>query len=420
MAFRRPALRGTRHSIVAWCQVCDSWRQLSTLGCGHGLVFTMCKTASVDNGTVVVGGEALLADPRARHQGQFRLGNAEFVAAIAPVPAPVLVSGAEEHAGKVLIEVRAFSCNYRDRGILLGVRAAATEKSVTPTGSELCAEVLAVGRGVSGLSVGDRVLAANDWPSAVEEIAPGVPTDQASRRYRLLDHRSLVRIPDAMTDHEAAAFSLGAQTAYGMVRRLALPAGAAVLVTAASSSTSLFAIGALRAQVSDAQIVALTASGAGAREARVHGADVVVQLRGSADETLSELVRENGGFAAIVDPFHDLYFRRLAGYLGHQGTYMSCGFANQYAGSVQPGDTDDSAGLAGALRRLISRCGSFVGHCLGTRADLDEALADYLAGRLRVPLDSVHTGPPAPFLQRSWSDVNRVGKVVYAYGEDPG
>ena len=51
-----------------------------------------------------------------------------------------------------------------------------------------------------------------------------------------------------MPDDIAAGFSIGGQTTYGMIRRLDLHEGDAVLVTAAKSNTSLIAIAALKNQ----------------------------------------------------------------------------------------------------------------------------------------------------------------------------
>lgn len=49
-------------------------------------------------------------------------------------------------------------------------------------------------------------------------------------------------------------------------------------------------------------------------------------------------------------------------------------------------------------------------------ADLEQALGDYAAGALLVVTDSVFTGDDvAPFLNRTFNDGERFGKVVYAY-----
>jgi len=370
--------------------------------------------------SVVVGGEALLSHPRATGQGRFRLAGRELVSALAEARHPSFDTEDDHNRDRVLVEVSAFSCNYRDRGILLQADLDAPNR-VTPVGSEFCARVLQVGRDVSTLRSGDRVFANNQWPRAVADgVRAGIPTDHASRRHHCLHSRQLVRVPKTMSDEEAAAFALGAQTAYGMVRRLHLSFRDPVLVTAAASSTSQFTISALHNHPTRPHILALTTSAGAADSARRRGADEAVvipratlETLGAAPEQLSTLVADAGGFAAIIDPFQDVYFPVLAGLLRDEGRYISCGLAAQYQGAdlrVVP----DGA-LARALAQLSLQNATFIGHCLGTGEDLERALRDYLDGRLPVPLDSVHTGPPAPFLQRSFIDRHRVGKVVYRY-----
>jgi NADPH:quinone reductase-like Zn-dependent oxidoreductase len=367
--------------------------------------------------SVVVGDEALLPHPQAHGAGRFRLDRRTLVAALVPTAAPTFDPASPRDAEHVLVEVDAFSCNFRDRAILVRTREAEPPESVTPTGSEFCAHVLAVGCAVTDLSVGARVFAAMGWPEPVAPgMRPGVPTSHASRRHHRLHHRQLVHVPDGMGDSPAAAFTLGAQTAYAMVRRLGLIAGEAVLVTAASSSTSQFAISALRNDPAEPHIVALTTSAAAAGAARGRGAAGVLVLGGGhAEARVAELADELGGFAAIVDPYFDLYLPRLARLLRNGGRYVSCGLLAQYEGAPQPEWDDDGRRLSRGLWALCEKNAQFIGNCLGTRADLDRALGDYLAGRLTVPLDTVHTGPPAPFLERSWNDRGRVGKVVYRY-----
>ena len=60
-----------------------------------------------------------------------------------------------------------------------------------------------------------------------------------------------------------------------------------------------------------------------------------------------------------------------------------------------------------------------MGNCLGTSDDLTRALADWQAGKLAVPIDSVHRGDAiAAFVERTYVSPERLGKVVFRY-EDP-
>ena len=116
-------------------------------------------------------------------------------------------------------------------------------------GSEFVGEVAAVGADVTGLALGDRVMGDNHYIGAGDagrDYAEGVPTNAASQEYQVFHPAKLIAVPPEMPDEVAAAFSIGAQTAYSMVRKLALPYGGHVLVTAARSNTSLFVISALK------------------------------------------------------------------------------------------------------------------------------------------------------------------------------
>lgn len=77
---------------------------------------------------------------------------------------------------------------------------------------------------------------------------PGLSTQRASAELQVHQRAKLMKIPAAMPLAEAAAFSVGAQTAYSIIRRLAPARGAHIAVTAASSNTSLFLIKALVAR----------------------------------------------------------------------------------------------------------------------------------------------------------------------------
>ena len=114
-------------------------------------------------------------------------------------------------------------------------------------GSDFVAEVLTVGSKVDGLQPGDRVINNNQYPdSGVAGLLPGVPTNHSSKELQVFHQAKLLKIPDSISDEMAAGFSIGAQTAYSMLRKLDVRPGENILVTAAKSKTSLFVINALK------------------------------------------------------------------------------------------------------------------------------------------------------------------------------
>ena len=161
---------------------------------------------------------------------------------------PTFEKDAPENRSAVLLKVRAFSCNYRDKTILIKLGKVYGEAPVyTSIGSEFAAEVMASGSQVTRFHVGDRVMGDNHYvDERTLDVKPGVPVNSSSRRYRILPEAKLIAIPPQMSDEVAASFSIGAQTSYSIVRKLHLQQGAPVLLTGATSNTSLFVLQALR------------------------------------------------------------------------------------------------------------------------------------------------------------------------------
>src|SRR5947209_9349313 len=70
---------------------------------------------------------------------------------------------AEENSLRVLVKIKAFSCNYRDKGLFFAALGKAGAKGYFPVGSDFVGEVIEVGREVSGLEPGDKVIGDNNY-----------------------------------------------------------------------------------------------------------------------------------------------------------------------------------------------------------------------------------------------------------------
>jgi NADPH:quinone reductase-like Zn-dependent oxidoreductase len=337
---------------------------------------------------------------------------------------PAFDAEAPENCHHVLVHVEAFSCNYRDRALVLWAARSSPPNRFYAIGSEFAGVVVAVGTGVSRVRVGDQVIGDNHYapPAAGRPSAParpGIPTNQASHEYLVLREEKVQTVPRSMPTPIAAAFSVGAQTTYSMVRKLDLASGSPVLVTGATSNTSLFAIRALKA--AGMMVYAATTSTTFDDALRQVGADEVfhVDLRAPSfteHEQIRTAVRTVGGFAGCIDPYFDLYLTRIVGLLAPGGRYVTCGFFDQHLAITRepfPGHAPDY----GAVMQLaMVRNISLIGNCVGTSADLQRAVGDYAAGRLDVAIDRTYTdGDAAPFVARTFTDRTRLGKVVYQY-----
>lgn len=351
---------------------------------------------------------------------EFVLDGVPIRCGFAEVPAPPF--DPDEMPRAVLLRKRGFSFNYRDRALALATALRAPPGRFATLGSDFVAEVLACGAAVTEFAPGDRVIANAAYPDSGEAgVMPGVPVNSASREYQVLPAAKLMRAPPAMSDEVAAGFTIGAQTAAGMVRRVDPPAGAPVLVTAARSNTALFVIAALRRR--GVTIHASTTSELDHDRLRAMGVAAIPRPRHAPERPLSftgdPAVREvmaQGGYAAVFDPFADLHLPAASEVLRSFGTYVTCGLEDQRSALLPSRATPRMRG-APILGAMLLKNLTLMGNCLGSTADLASALAAHAAGEWRVAVDSVHddTGDAAGFLHRCWVAPDRFGKVVFLY-----
>jgi len=310
--------------------------------------------------------------------------------AFGPVPEPPLDPG----PGAVLVAGEAFSCNYRDGGLALSVLHPAARGKLLVLGSEVAGRVAAVGDGVDAFAVGDRVVALPTFGPGTPEPW-GVATNHASRPLQVLPAAKLARIPDAMPSEQAAAFALGATTAAAMLRRAELRDGDRVLVTSATSNTGLFCLALLGAGA----IGLSTSAARAARASQLLGVPVVDSL-------------PEGEFDVVLAPLGDVALAGVLDRVAFGGRIVTCGLRRPSAGG-----RDDS--VVGALPALIQRNVTLVGNCLGTPVDFASAVAAWERGELAIPIDRVVDAAPgsaAAFFARTFTDPERVGKVVARHG----
>jgi NADPH:quinone reductase-like Zn-dependent oxidoreductase len=324
------------------------------------------------------------------------------------------------NAARVLVRIQAFSCNYRDRHLIVKMARHGPDTCFYVIGSEFVGRVVETGPAVMRVGPGDRVVGNGAFPhSGIPGLPPGLPTNHASKELQVFHEAKLMRIPGGMSDEAAAAFSIGAQTVYSMLRRLGLERGEKVLVTAARSNTSLFALQALRHR--DVAVYALSSSRRHETALRALGITELIAWDGAGDPAgarrLADLSSEIGGFDAVIDPFFDLYLMRSVPTLAIGGRYISCGLQQQYwtPDARQP-PSEGRRALAALMLRAMTRNLQILGNCLGSTEDLQRALDDHAAGRFDVIVDSVHRGDAVgEFVHRSCVSGERFGKVVFRY-----
>jgi NADPH2:quinone reductase len=247
--------------------------------------------------------------------------------------------------GSVRIKVRAASVNFPDVLMVRGLYQASLQPPFV-AGSECAGVIEEVGPEVSGLSIGDRVLAVVGSGGFATEVVATPPNQQVHR------------VPDAMPFDEAAAFNITYGTAiHGLLTRGGLKAGEWVLVLGASGGCGSAAVQVAKA--SGASVVAVAGGAEKSDLARSLGADVVLDHQRI--ESLSQAVKDHTGGRGV-----DVVFDTVGGAdarepmrcLAWNGRYLVIGFASGDIPVVK-------------VNQTILKCISLVGVAYGLSAIAD-------------------------------------------------
>lgn len=341
-----------------------------------------------------------------------RIGLQEVTFGVCPAQPPDFDDVSFRHRNHVLLRVKALSANFRDKALIVDA-AFRGEKGSGPSrvhfGSEFAAEVAAVGRDVDSFMVGDLVMPNAAYPTGPEQwLQPGIVTNGASAGWLVLPVGKLMPVPPWMSDVDAAAYSLSAQTAVAMVRQGQVTSGSRVLVLSGRSSTSLAVLSVLQRHGAEVYVASSRSWSSQEKHSIGHAGATPVHLE------MSELAAFSGYFDVVIDPFIDMHVNQAVPTLRPWGRYVTCGYVEQHP-LFQEGrvHTPDFHAVMG---QIITGNVSIVGNCIGTTEDLQEALA---AGPERlVPVDSVFSPDCAgDFLDRTFNDRSKLGKVVLRLDE---
>ena len=174
--------------------------------------------------------------------------------------------------GDVVLRVRAASLNYHDvftRRGMPGIRI----PMPAIMGLDVAGEIVALGAGVAGWRIGDRVL--GDPINRVEGGLTGETVHGGLAEYCRLRAHQLIAIPDSVGFAEAAALPC----AYGTARRMMVAkghvaAGEKVLILGASGGVGVCCV--QLAKLAGATVIAATSSAEKATRLRALGADDII------------------------------------------------------------------------------------------------------------------------------------------------
>jgi NADPH:quinone reductase len=217
----------------------------------------------------------------------------------APTPGP----------GQVLVDVEAVGLAFPDVLQCRGKYQVKTGPGHTP-GGESSGTIAALGDGVDGLEVGERVVFLGGGGLAEQVVHPAA---------------AVFAVPDGVTAEKAAAIPINyCTTLYALHDRGHLRAGEWLLVTGAAGGTGTAAI--QLGKAAGAQVVAVAGGSEKAELARRVGADVVIDHQETPDWV--DAVREvtGGGADVAYDPVGGDTFHQVRRAMGWDGRLLVIGF----------------------------------------------------------------------------------------------
>ncbi|MFO1432269.1 MAG: quinone oxidoreductase [Candidatus Competibacteraceae bacterium] len=190
-------------------------------------------------------------------------------------------------------------------------------------GLEAAGVVEAVGGAVTDLKVGDRVAYASPPPGAYAEV-------------RLMPADRIVVLPEAVTDHTAAAMMLKGLTAHYLLRRTyRVQAGDAILVHAAAGGVGLILC--QWAHHLGATVIGTVGSAAKAEIAQAHGCHHVIDYTRENFVQRVKAITAGQGVAVVYDAVGKAVFMDSLDCLRPLGMMVTFGNASGTVPPVEPG-----------------------------------------------------------------------------------
>jgi NADPH:quinone reductase len=214
--------------------------------------------------------------------------------------------------GQVVVGVKACGVNFPDTLIIQGKYQFKPEMPFSP-GGEVAGEIKSLGEGVSGVKVGDRVIAFTGWGGFAEEV---VTTPD-----------KLLPMPAGMDFAIASSFVMTYGTSHhALKQRAELKAGETLLVLGAAGGVGLAAVEI--GKVMGAKVIAAASTAEKLAVCKAHGADELINyttedLRGR----LKDLIGDKG-VDVVYDPIGGQYSEPALRSTGWKGRFLVVGFAS--------------------------------------------------------------------------------------------
>jgi NADPH2:quinone reductase len=305
------------------------------------------------------------------------------------------VADPEPGPGDVLVSLRAAGLNHLDVWVRKGLPSAPKPRILGADGAGV---VAALGEGVEGFEIGDRVVVN---PGIVHDgriTVIGEHTDGTYCELKALPAGQLYPLVDSLSFEEGAAFPLTFETAYRMlVTKAAVREGEWVLIWGIGGGVALAAFEICRAL--GTRTIVTSSSPDKLERARELGADVAVS---HSDEDVVKAVKAataGRGADVVVETVGEATWERSLGAAAQDGRVVVCGATSGHSPPAR-------------LYRLWWKQLVIYGSTMGMPSDFEGAYELIRAGRARIHVDSVYPLAEAAKAHEHLESGAQFGKVV--------
>ncbi len=296
--------------------------------------------------------------------------------------------------GQVRLRHVAVGLNFADTYFRSGIYPVPLPNGI---GNEASGVIEAVGEGVTGFKVGDRVT-----------YTGFINTLGAYSTERLIGADVLIRLPEAISCEQAAAMTMRGLSAAYLSRRIwPLQAGETVLVHAAAGGVGLILTQWLK--LLGINVIGTVSTEAKAEVARAHGCDHIVFY---SHEDVAKRVREitNGvGVSVVYDSVGKATFDASLDSLKRRGLLVCVGTAS---GKIPP---FDPAILARKGSAYVTRPGlaDYIAAPVDKQALVDELFGHVAAGRIRIEINQRYALEDAVQAHRDLEGRKTTGSSIF-------
>jgi NADPH:quinone reductase-like Zn-dependent oxidoreductase len=312
--------------------------------------------------------------------------------------------------GTVLIKVHAVSLNYRDLMVVKGLYNPKMALPRIPC-SDGAGEVVAVGEGVTGVKVGDRIcgIFMQQWldgPPTAEKskAALGGDVDGMLTEYALLHEDGVVRFPEHLTYEEAATLPCAGVTAWNALHHAGDPANPVqpgeTVVIQGTGGVSIFAL--QFAKLLGARVLGTSSSEEKLSRARILGLDEGFNYKENPD--WSKWVIEGTGKKG-ADRIIEV---GGAGTFGQSLRAARVGGTIAQIGILSGASSSDPVALTPILHKQLRIQGIYV----GSRAMFEQMNLAITNANLHPVVDKVFDWDQAPEAFRHMESASHFGKIV--------